>query len=340
MTTRSTQGARRKRLAGVFAMLAVMLAASACEAPPPGQVNTVGLRTHDGVQPTHRDVLYVVGGERGCSGGKSDHTCGGSQELDIYPARSGGNRGVIVYFHGGGFVTGNKAPITGLGNIMSQTQRGFSVVSVNYRLADHEAGNDGFADTMSDVAAALNWVHANDGEYGLSTSTVLVAGGSAGGTLAAMAGTTWNSPQPEFADMPRVHGWIAVSGILDWRSGPMSEAWMQLWTGSAYEERRDLASAINHMDLADPPGYVVHGGLDHFVELSNATNLQAELTRQRLAGESVLDLRINVDVTDRYADGSDMGRADLGHEPMGGANASYMNLWIDSRTLKIADYGS
>lgn len=326
------------KTARMVAFLIAVALATGCEAPDPTPAQTVPYTWGDNITPTHSDILYVPGGTTGCATG-SDHTCGGSQELDIYPAVEsiGGNRGVIVYFHGGGFVTGNKAPMSHTGNIMRQTHRGFSVVSVNYRLADHTIAEDGFQDTIDDVAASINWVFDNDGQYGLNTDTVLVAGGSAGGTLATLAGTTWNSPDPAFADMPRVHGWIESAGILDWRNGPKSERWIERWLGTGYGSKRDLASPVNHIDMQDPPGYVIHGIDDGFVEPGNATDLQAELERQQQAGESLLNYRITVDVVDNFADGTPMA-SNTGHSPMGGANSWLMDVWINDRAAKKGDY--
>ena len=36
----------------------------------------------------------------------------------------------------------------------------------------------------------------------------------------------------------------------------MSDGWMQSWLGPDYLEQRDVASATNHLDFDDPPGYL------------------------------------------------------------------------------------
>ena len=203
------------------------------------------------------DVAY--GPERGCRSG-SDELCGGSQELDIYRVRAGGNRGTLVWIHGGGYVTGDKYPLGNIGNIKRQLHRGYSIVSINYRLAPIERlangdpvlvragpigwpfpqskGENGFRLAMEDVAAALNWVQTRGPTYGLSTGTVAVMGFSAGGTMAALAGMAANSSDPVFSTLPTVDGWVAVSAPLDWDSFADGARWGALWMGDEYRDRQ------------------------------------------------------------------------------------------------------
>lgn len=85
-----------------------------------------------GATPSRTDIAY--GSERGCTDVVSDELCGGSQLLDIYPARSGASRGTIIWIHGGGLFFGDKSERHSTGPIFEQLNRGWSVVSINYRL--------------------------------------------------------------------------------------------------------------------------------------------------------------------------------------------------------------
>ncbi|GAA4390175.1 alpha/beta hydrolase [Actinomadura verrucosospora] len=87
---------------------------------------------------------------------------------------------VLVYFHGGGFVTG------GLENEHERClefagEDGIAVVSVDYRLAPEHPFPAGFEDCY----AATAWAHEHAGEFGGDPERVAVGGGSAGGALAA-----------------------------------------------------------------------------------------------------------------------------------------------------------
>ncbi len=235
-------------------------------------------------------------------------------------------------------MTGDKSDITGLGNIKRQLARGFGLVSVNYRLADPESGENAFPDAMADVAAAIDWVRTNGPDHGLTTDVIITAGGSAGGTLAALAGTAANSSDPVFAALDPVDGWMSISGVMTWKGGESSAGWMQAWLGPDYEEQRDLASVTNHLDFDDPPGYLAHGADDTFVETGNAELLEDEvgllnrLLFWRYRG------KLTVDIVDDFAGGQPMDD-NTGHQPIGGANSTVMDGWFDDVVAQSAGSG-
>jgi acetyl esterase/lipase len=105
-----------------------------------------------------------------------------AQLLDIHQPEVSPPVGVIIWLHAGGWISETRAHVSDL--IASQTERGWAVVSIDYRLAPAVHAEE----MLSDIDRAVRWVRVHGAEYGLDTSTVVVAGGSAGGHLAAMAG--------------------------------------------------------------------------------------------------------------------------------------------------------
>jgi acetyl esterase/lipase len=116
--------------------------------------------------------------------------------LDVYRHRSHPSDGpVLVYLHGGHFVSGRKhreaRPL--LHRLASQ---GWVCISANYRLSPAAAFPDSHVDTKKVIA----WAREHGHQYGADPAMLFVAGSSAGGHLAALAALTPNDPafQPGF----------------------------------------------------------------------------------------------------------------------------------------------
>lgn len=120
---------------------------------------------------------------------------------------------VIVYIHGGRFVTGGKGIAENDENyiqasfIEKMNQNGYAVASIAYRLMQENI-NPGaifrsFPQNVHDVFASLKWIEQNAATYSLDNAKVVTAGHSAGGYLAAFAtiaarsgdSTTYNGRQ-------------------------------------------------------------------------------------------------------------------------------------------------
>lgn len=114
--------------------------------------------------------------------------------LNIWTSDINGSQPVLVWIHGGGFVTG--AGSTSAFDGTSFARNGVVTVTINYRL-----GVDGFLAIdgaipnrgLLDQLAALTWVQENISRFGGDPSNVTVAGESAGAmsvvTLMAMPGS-------------------------------------------------------------------------------------------------------------------------------------------------------
>ena len=89
-------------------------------------------------------------------------------------------RGVLVYFHGGGFTIGSVDTHDGLCRRLSHLA-GCAVVSVDYRLAPEHK----FPTAFEDAWDTVQWLHQNGKGLGLDAEHMAVGGDSAGGTLAA-----------------------------------------------------------------------------------------------------------------------------------------------------------
>lgn len=130
--------------------------------------------------------------------------------LDIFTGDEGSDRPILIYVHGGGFVSGDKAlPGTPFYDNIGiwAAQQGFVGVTMTYRLAPHHPWPAG----AGDVAAAIAWLRRNITSRGGSPDRIFVAGQSAGAAHVAsyLAMTQLHDSTPPVA------GAFMFSGLYD-----------------------------------------------------------------------------------------------------------------------------
>jgi acetyl esterase len=89
--------------------------------------------------------------------------------------------GLLVFFHGGGWVIGTIESHDGVCRSLAN-QSGHAVLSVEYRLAPE----DPFPAGLEDCIRATLWAHQNADDIGIDPTRIAVGGDSAGGNLAAV----------------------------------------------------------------------------------------------------------------------------------------------------------
>tara|TARA_B100000029_G_scaffold477097_1_gene521831 strand:- start:2801 stop:3763 length:963 start_codon:yes stop_codon:yes gene_type:complete len=113
---------------------------------------------------------------------------------------------VIIYFHGGGFVRGNKDGNRNVADYFASL--GLVGVNATYRLAPEAKWPDG----ANDLGAAVAWVKANIADFGGNPNQVFVVAKSA---AAAHAATYVFRPDLLDTEIEMATGVIMVSGTYD-----------------------------------------------------------------------------------------------------------------------------
>lgn len=284
----SPSSARHGVAALVVGALAVLLAGCAPVPAPnlPRRVASLPISDRPAV-PDVRAVAY---------GADAAH------RLDIYRRTTGPARGTIVWIHGGGFTAGSRSDLlSGSADVVvDQRRRGFDVVAVDYRLAPEHP----FPAARDDVAAAVRWVRDTGPSLELSTRRIVLVGHSAGGTLAAMVGTTPGA-STSTGPVPRVDAWVSVAGMASFDPVHMIEDFPGAW-GLGSDQQRRSAEPIATIDATDPPGLLIHGDRDLIVRDWHATSL---FTNGWLRGAPIRIDRVGVGPS-----------ACRGHEPLCGAD--------------------
>jgi acetyl esterase len=104
--------------------------------------------------------------------------------------------GLLVFYHGGGWVLGSRASHDNLCRFLA-FHAGVRVLSVEYRLAPEHV----FPAAADDALAAFDYAHAKAADLGADPARIAVGGDSAGGNLAtvtALATTRRGGPAPAF----------------------------------------------------------------------------------------------------------------------------------------------
>lgn len=213
------------------------------------------------------------------------------QKMDIYYPSSGGPWPVLMYVHGGGWYQGDKAEGEGW---RGMNEQGFLVVSVNYRLGDHQTK---FPAMIEDVKCAVRYLRAHASDYNIDPDHIGAIGASAGGHLVALLGTAdeaagWDVGE-YLEQSSRVQAVISMAGIADFTSNIPSGL-----NGSIYYAFGKLAgkdspenvavSPITYITSDDPPFLILHGDRDGVVPLEQAKILNQTLTKANVSNKFVI----------------------------------------------------
>ena len=219
---------------------------------------------------------------------------GGTIGARLYrPAQLRGAAPLLVYFHGGGFVTGDLEGYDGLMRLVAVRGK-FAVLAVDYRLGPE----DRFPSAHEDGFAALSWAQRCARAWDVDPERIAVAGDSAGGGIAAAVGAFAQERglvKPAFALLiyPSVDATGATPSRAAFTSGvpltPQAIAWfVRHYSRSPDDLGTPLFAPLRADSLAaSPPTYLLAAGFDPLIDEGR---LYAE--RLRAAGvRTMYDLR-------------------------------------------------
>lgn len=231
---------------------------------------------------------------------------GRSEKLDIYlpPGAGGAKRSAVVYFHGGGWVRGDKATDRERNIGSGLAAAGYVFVSANYLL-----GPKAWPANLRDCKNAIRFLRANAARYNVDAERIAVMGTSAGGHLALMAGYTAGgepadfeptSPYPNVSSTVRaVIDFYGMTNLLTRQlvlpdgtpTGKPADSHSPEVLGVTRTEdpaRWKMASPVTHVRPKSPPTLIVHGLADPTVDYVQAVELANTLRAQNVPHELVL----------------------------------------------------
>jgi acetyl esterase/lipase len=231
-----------------------------------------------------KDIAYIEGGDE-------------AQKLDIYlpeapPAKP---LPLIVHIHGGGWRAGSKFPCPVMGMVL----KGYAVASVEYRFSQKAV----FPAQVQDCQAAIRWLRAHAKQYHFDTEHLGAIGGSAGGHLSALVGTSGGKkafpPIGGHEDQSdRVQAVCDIFGPADFTTvmqqaaedknvknifafNTPSDPYSGLICAKLDDKAKaDAVSPVHYVSKDAPPFLILHGTHDTLVPYAQSVQLEAALKTQ------------------------------------------------------------
>jgi acetyl esterase/lipase len=209
------------------------------------------------------------------------------KDLPVEPAP------VLLFIPGGAWVHGSRI-LQGYALMDHMAAAGWVCLSIDYRVSP----NHRWPQHIADVKAAIAWARANVDRFGGDRGFVVIAGTSAGGHLAALAGLTPNDPElqpglPEGSDTS-VDAVVGIYGRYCWedRSTVERARFVDFLERVVVKRkidrhpdvfRRASPLAMAHPDA--PPFLVIHGSGDTVIPVAQARSF---VERLRSVSQSVV----------------------------------------------------
>jgi acetyl esterase/lipase len=263
-------------------------AAPAATAAPKTEATTV-IAAEPGVTPAAAATASTAPQARGGPGGMAQikatpsfadlayASASPTQKLDLYLPEGAGPFPLIVHVHGGGFMMGDKSNPPGADEFLAN---GYAVASVDYRLSGEALAPA----QIQDIKAAVRFLRANADQYKLNPDKFAGFGGSAGGSLVALLGTSCGAAALEGAELGNADQSSCVQAVVDW-FGPTDFLQMdKQFAGTSCPANHDqadspesklvgapiqtvpdkvkLVNAITYVSPKAPPFLIQHGTAD------------------------------------------------------------------------------
>jgi acetyl esterase/lipase len=176
-------------------------------------------------------------------------------------------RPVIVFFFGGGWVSGS--PNQFFPHCEYLASRGMVAVSAEYRVRSRNKTTP--KECVEDGKSAIRWIRKHAGELGIDPNRIAAGGGSAGGHVAAAAGTLkgFEAEGEDLGISSRPNALVLFNPVFD--NGP---------GGYGHKRVKDYwetISPMHNIDKNTPPTLVLLGTEDELIPIATAEEYQRRM---------------------------------------------------------------
>ncbi len=224
-------------------------------------VGPLAAQSPDNVQVTP-NIVYATYGTR-------------QLKLDVYRPKSSKLLPGIVVIRGGGWHRGDKegfAPIA-----RGLAARGFVAACIEYRVLPEVQ----LADAVHDTKAAVRWMRAEGKQYGINTDEIGAIGGSAGGHLVALLGTSYQNAALEGDGghpgvSSRVQAVVAMAPVTDFTTMAGTHSQGETVAHVLFQDKVELAkmySPVTYLSKDSAPILFIHGDVDKTVPIAQSEEM-------------------------------------------------------------------
>lgn len=216
-------------------------------------------------------------------------------KLDVFSPKekSSIKRTAILFIHGGGWRSGNKAMHYPL--LQQLAALGYVCITPEYRLSTEAL----YPAAVHDIKSAIRWVRKNAAKYNIDVNKIVASGHSAGGELAAFMGATNGMKQFEgngcYKDISsKINAVIDLDGTLAFihpESGEGDDSKRisaaTHWFGYSKTENPELwkqAEPLTHVGKHTPPTQFInsgvarmHAGREDFIKVLKLHSIYSEV---------------------------------------------------------------
>lgn len=203
-----------------------------------------------------------------------------SLQLDFYSIKTASKKPCVIVIHGGSWSGGDDKQLPELNSYLAQ--RGYKVVSINYRLAPQYQNPK----PVEDVKSAIRYLKINAEKLQVDTNNFVLLGRSAGAQIALLAAYTLQDKSIKgvidyYGPADMVFGYSLPANPLVLNSHKVMEAYL----GGTYKQipaEYAASSPILYADAQSVPTLMVHGENDVLVSYQHSVRLNTKLNQLKI----------------------------------------------------------
>ena len=216
------------------------------------------------------------------------HKDGLAMTFDVLKPKEKANRAGILFLVSGGWYSGWSPPEGSVRQFQSLLDKGFTMFIVRHGSSPKYV----IPEVVDDVRRAVRFIRKNAARFGVDPERLGVTGGSAGGHLSLVVGTTGDDGDPKATDdLPRtsdrVAAVVAYYPPTDIRPWVLETSYYcQHYPALRFDPAKAPAySPLLQVSPDDAPALLIHGDQDKLVPLEHSEKIRAEMQKQRVPCE-------------------------------------------------------